>query len=194
MHLLKKVLRYLHGTIDMRLTLGGGGMAHSLQIARFADADWANDNNTRKSRSGYLFTLGRVPISYKSKQHTCVAQSTCEAMYYSAAYTTKEELLLRQLMGEFFNSPITETTTIWEDNHSAIAYSQNALVSEKTKHIGMKRHFLKDHVEQGSIKLRYLPIDQMVVDMLTKPLPRLALARNRSAILGGQDPMQRFIP
>jgi hypothetical protein len=74
-------------------------------------------------------------------------------------------------MGEIFNAPITETTTIWEDNQSAIAYSQNALVSEKTKHIGLKWHFLKDHVEQGTIKLRYLPIDQMVADMFTKPLP-----------------------
>jgi hypothetical protein len=74
-------------------------------------------------------------------------------------------------MGEIFNAPITETTTNWEDNQSAIAYSPNALVSEKTKHIGMKWHFLKDQVEQGTIKLRYLPIDQMVADMFTKLLP-----------------------
>jgi hypothetical protein len=50
-------------------------------------------------------------------------------------------------MGENFNAPLTETTTIWEDNRSAIAYSQNALVSEKTQHIRLKWHFLKDHVE-----------------------------------------------
>jgi hypothetical protein len=65
-----------HGNWDMRLTFGGG-MDHSLQLTGFADADWANDSDTRKSRSGYLFTLGRGPISYKSKQETCVAQSTC---------------------------------------------------------------------------------------------------------------------
>jgi KUP system potassium uptake protein len=100
-----------------------------------------------------------------------VAQSTCEAKYYSAAHATKEGLHLWELMGEIFNAPITETTTIWEGNQSAIAYSQNALVSEKTKHIGMKWHFLKNHVEQGTIKLRYLPTDQMVADMFTKPLP-----------------------
>jgi hypothetical protein len=123
-----------------------------------------------------------------------VAQSTGEAEYYSTADATNEGLHLRQLMGEIFNSPITETTTIWEDNQNAIAYSQNALVSEKTKHIGLKWHFLKDHVEHGTIKLRYLPTDKMVADMLTKPLPGPALARHRSAILGGQDPMRRFIP
>jgi hypothetical protein len=97
-------------------------------------------------------------------------------------------------LGKILNYPITETTTIWEDNQSAIAYSKNALVSEKTKHIGLKWRFLKDHVEQGTIKLRYLPADEMVADMLTKPLSGPPLARHRSAILGGQDPMQRFIP
>jgi KUP system potassium uptake protein len=86
-------------------------------------------------------------------------------------------------MGEISNAPITETTTIWEDNQSAIAYSQNALVSEKTKHISLKWHFLKDHLEQGTIKLRYLPTNQMVGDMFTKPLPGPALTRHRSSIL-----------
>jgi hypothetical protein len=100
-----------------------------------------------------------------------VARSTCEAEYYSEADATKEGLHLRQLMGKIFNAHITETTTIWEDNQSAIAYSLNALVSEKTKHIGLKWHFLKDHVEQGAIKLRYLPTDQTVANMFTKPLP-----------------------
>jgi hypothetical protein len=101
-----------------------------------------------------------------------VAQSTCEAEYYSAADATKEGLHLLQHTGEIFNAHITEaTTTIWEDNQSAIAYSQNALVNEKTKHIGLKWRLLKDYVEEGTVKLRYLPIDQMVVDMITKPLP-----------------------
>jgi hypothetical protein len=54
-------------------------------------------------------------------------------------------------MGEITNAPITETTTIWEDSQSAIAYSQNALVNEKTKRIGLKWHFLNNHEEQGTI-------------------------------------------
>jgi hypothetical protein len=97
-------------------------------------------------------------------------------------------------MGKIFNAPITGTTTIWEDNQSAIAFSHNALVNETTKHIGMKWHFLKDHVEHGTIKLRYLPSDPMVADMFTNPLPGPALTRHRSAILGDAEPMQRFTP
>jgi hypothetical protein len=97
-------------------------------------------------------------------------------------------------MREIFNAPINETTTIWEDSQSAIAYSQNALVNEKTKHTGQKWHFLKDQVEQGTIKLSYHPIDQTVADMFTKPLIEPTLTSHRSAIMGGAYPMQRFIP
>jgi KUP system potassium uptake protein len=93
-------------------------------------------------------------------------------------------------MGETFDG----TTTIWEDNESAFAYSMNAMVSETTKHIDLKWHFVKDHVEQGTIWLRYLPTDRMVADIFTKPLHGSALARHRSAVLGGADLMQRFIP
>jgi hypothetical protein len=73
-------------------------------------------------------------------------------------------------MGDFFNAPITGTTTIGKDNQGAIAYSQNSLASEKTKHIGPKWRFLKDHVEHGTIRLRYLLSNQMVANMFTKPI------------------------
>jgi hypothetical protein len=103
---LKKVVRYLKGTIHQSLTLRGRTNL-SLQFT-----SPTNDNCTRKSRSGYLFTLGRGPITYKSKQQTCVAQSTCEAEYYSVADATKEGIHLRQLIMEIFNAPITGTNTI----------------------------------------------------------------------------------
>jgi hypothetical protein len=114
-----------------------------------------------------MFTLGRGLVSYKSNHKTYVAQSNCEAKYYFAADATMEGLHLRQLMEEIFSAPITGTTTIGEDNQSAIAYSQNTLISEKTKHIGMRWHFRKDHVEYGTNNLRYLPTNQMVADMFT---------------------------
>jgi hypothetical protein len=97
-------------------------------------------------------------------------------------------------MGERFNEPISGTTTITEDKHSAIAYSQNDLVNEKTKHIGLKWHFLKDHVEPGTIRLRYMTNDQMLAYTFTKPLPEPALTTHRSAILGGVYAMQLFMP
>jgi hypothetical protein len=90
---------------------------------------------------GYLFLLGRGLVIFKTKQQICVVQSACEAGYYAAINATKEELHLRQLMGEIFNEAINGTTTIWEDNQSAIDYLKNAL--EKTNHIGLKWYFLR---------------------------------------------------
>jgi hypothetical protein len=105
---LKKVVGYLKGTIQFRVTLGRGGGDHSLQLTCFDNADWANDISTRQSRSGYVFTLDRGHISHKSKKKTYVVQSTCEAEYYSAADATKEGLHLRQLMWENFDAKSPE--------------------------------------------------------------------------------------
>jgi hypothetical protein len=91
---LKEVLLYLSGTLDLRLTLWAGA-DHSLQLTSVADADWANNNNIGKSRSGYLFTLCRGHVNYKCKQQTCVAVSTCEAEHYTRADATKEGFHLR---------------------------------------------------------------------------------------------------
>jgi hypothetical protein len=93
------------------------------------------------------------------------------------------------MLSEIFSRPLSGTTTIREDNKSNIAYSQNALVSEKTKHIDMKYHFVKDHVQMGTMKLRYLTTGDIVADMLTKPLPRPAVVTHMSAILGTSGPM-----
>jgi hypothetical protein len=88
------------------------------------------------------------------------------------------------MLSEIFSQPVSGTTTIWEENQSCIAYSQNPLVSEKTKHIDLKYHFVKDLMQLGIIKLRYPPTGDMVADMLTKPLHEPALVKQRSAILG----------
>jgi hypothetical protein len=101
---------------------------------------------------------------------------------------------IQQMLSEIFSRQVSGTTTILEDKQSCIAYSHNVLVSEKTKYIDLKYHFVKDHVELGTIKLRYLPTSDMVVDMLTTPLPRHAVVKHRSAVLGTSAPMQRYTP
>jgi hypothetical protein len=96
------------------------------------------------------------------------------------------------MLSEIFSRPVSGTTTIKEDNQSCIAYSPNALVSEKTKHIDLKCRFVKDHVQLRTIKLRYLPTGDMVADMQTKPLHGPALVKHRSAILGTSGPMHGY--
>jgi hypothetical protein len=95
---------------------------------------------------------------------------------------------------EVFSQPISGMTTVWEGNRSCLAYSKKALVSEKTKHVDLKYYFVKDRVQLGTIKLRYMPTGDMVADMLTKPLLGHELVKHRSAILSTSAFMQRFTP
>jgi hypothetical protein len=120
-----------------------------------------------------------------------VALSTCEAKYHSAVDATREIIHLRHLIGRILNAPITETTTIWEDNQSTIVYSQNAMVSNKATHIDLKVHFVKDYVEKGTVRLVYLPFDHTVADTLTKPLPGPALSMHTYEMMGMIGPMSR---
>jgi hypothetical protein len=62
------------------------------------------------------------------------------------AYATRKAIHIRQMLGESQGVPITDTTTIWKDNKTPIAYSQSELVSDKTKHIDLKYYFVNDHV------------------------------------------------
>lgn len=71
-----------------------------------------------------------------------------------------------------------------EDNQSAISYSNNNIISDRTKHIDVKWHFVKDHVQRGTVKLQYIPTDKNVADMLTKPLPAPVLVRHARRAMG----------
>jgi hypothetical protein len=123
-----------------------------------------------------------------------VAQSSCEAEYYSADDATREAIHIRQLLSEIHGVPISDTTTIWEDSQSTIAYRQNALVNDKTKHTGLKYYFVKDHVSHGTIRLMYLATSEMVADILTKPLHGSALSNQTAVMMGATGPMHRYIP
>jgi hypothetical protein len=91
------------------------------------------------------------------------------------------------------DSPVSETRTIWEDNQSIFAYSRNEMVSDKTKHIDVKFYFVKDHVEQGTTRFKYLPNDVTVEDTLTWPLPRLAMSITTTALMWTIGPMNRHV-
>ena len=95
----KRILRYLRGTINMALVLGG----FECKLQGLSDADWAGDVNDRKSTTGFVFTLGAGAISWKSRKQTTVALSTTEAEYMACADAAKEGLYLIELLSLYGN-------------------------------------------------------------------------------------------
>eukprot|EP00873_Tetraselmis_striata_P028816 jgi/Tetstr1/449080/TSEL_036293.t1 len=156
------------------------------------DADFAADLIQRRSRGGYLFRLGdHGACSYKSAlmptatQETGggIAQSAVDAETVSLAQAIKDGFHLKILVSEILGSPV-QPLIMMEDNQGAISYATNAVISDRTKHIDVKWHFVKDHVEAGTARVNYIATDLNTADKMTKPLPRPALEKHARFAMG----------
>jgi hypothetical protein len=134
----------------------------------YADASYAEEND-RKSRSAFVFMFCGVAILWYSKKQSVVALSSTEAEYYALGECVKEALWLRNILQELSIS-MNGPTIIMEDNQSTIAIANNPIHHQRVKHLDVKSHFLRDHIEKGDVELVYCPTEDQIADLLTKPL------------------------
>ena len=161
----KRIMRYLKGTINQELIYK---RSDSIELTGFADADWAGDNETRKSTTGYIFKINGI-VTWKSVKQSCIALSTVEAEYVSLGECSKEALWLIKLLkqiGYEVNLPII----IYEDNQGAIKLAENPVFHKRTKHIDTRMHFIRKLIEDNIIKIKYCESKKMVADIFTKAL------------------------
>jgi hypothetical protein len=158
---------YAKGTQNVAITY----TRQDAQIIGYCDADWAGCLDTRRSTTGYMFTLAGGPISWSSAVQKVVAQSTCEAEYMALGEAVKEALWIKDfinnlgLPGIHFN-----TVPIHVDNESAVKLAKNPEFHQRSKHIDIRHHFLRDNVRQGTIKVIWISGKEYPADMLTKAL------------------------
>ncbi|CAB4034655.1 Hypothetical predicted protein [Paramuricea clavata] len=178
----KRVLRYLKGTTDLRLTFLKNS---SCDIVGDSDADWSGDLNDRKSTTGYYFKFegNGGAISWEVKKQATVALSTAEAEYQAMAAAAQEAIYLRALLKDF-GFPMEKATDIGEDNQSCIKMCHNPVMHKRSKLIDTKLHFIRERVENKEIKIHYVPTEEMTADILTKSLPRVKVAKHRTVLLG----------
>lgn len=174
----KHLLRYLKGTSHLGLTYDGN---KPLTLKVWTDADWAEDRDTRRSTTGWIATVGGTAVSWSSKQQPTVAQSTLQAEYQAGATACREVVWLRQLLTEF-QQPPPSPTILFCDNQGAITTSKDPAHHDKTKHIAIKYHFIRECVDEKVIDLTYTPTTQMAADFLTKSLPVAKLEVCRSMV------------
>ena len=170
---LKRIIRYIKGTTNYSLILGGSYEKRDQPIILqgSCDADWASDVNDRRSTSGYLFSINQHTISWQSRKQQSVATSSTEAEYQALASATSESLYLRTLLSEL-NFTQKQPTTILQDNRSTIALAHNPINHRRTKHIDVSHHHIRDCIEHNQITLQYCSTEDMTADALTKALPR----------------------
>jgi hypothetical protein len=181
--LAKRVLRYLHKTIDMGITYSRTGSdiqqlqpTSNASLVGYTDSDWAGDTSDRKSTGGFVFLLAGGAISWRSKKQTIVALSTTEAEYIAASEASREALWLQGLIGNLTRLTTTSfqvvPTTIYTDSTGCLAQVQNARHHDRTKHVDIKYHHVRDLVERHLIQFQQCSTHEMVADVLTKPLGR----------------------
>jgi hypothetical protein len=162
----KKLLSYLL-VKDLATQYGGTG---DITPKGYTDSDFAGCRTTARSTYGYLFTVGKGAISWKSKRAPTVAYSTLEAEYTGLMEGNREALWLRGLYSEI-EHPLQEPTPIMGDNKGAIDTAYNPKHHSRTKHTLLKYQGLRESIMEGNITVTYLPTEDMPADGLTKALP-----------------------
>ncbi|XP_073130842.1 secreted RxLR effector protein 161-like [Henckelia pumila] len=162
------LLRYLKGTKGLKITYSKSAL-NTCEVTGYCDSDYAADLDKRRSISGYVFTVGGNVVSWKSNLQSVVALSTTEAEYISLTKAVKEGIWITGFVTEM--GLVQNDVTIFCDSQSAIHLSKNSVFHERTKHIDVRLHFLRDIIFRGLVKV--LKIDTMInpADILTKEVP-----------------------
>ncbi|MBW0533619.1 hypothetical protein O181_073334 [Austropuccinia psidii MF-1] len=163
---LKHLFRYLKGTKDKCLVYRQQSIKEAL--TGWADADYANDNEDRKSITGYVILAFSNPICWLSKKQSVVAQSTTEAEYIAMNICSKQLRWLTFVfndLGHFSPQPI-----LFNDNSGAVTISKQASLNANTKHIEIRYQYVRDCVMKKLIRVVQVSTNDMIADVLTKPL------------------------
>lgn len=141
-------------------------------VTAYCDADWASCAITRKFVTGYMVKIGKSLVSWKAKKQTTVSRSSAEAEYRSLATTVSELVWLLGMLKEV-GVEIQLPVQIYSDSKAAIQIAANPVFYERTKHIEIDCHFIREKLQKELIKVDYISTKEQPADILTKGLSRL---------------------
>ncbi|XP_057432530.1 uncharacterized mitochondrial protein AtMg00810-like [Lotus japonicus] len=181
---LKRILRYVQGTLQFGLHLYPSPIE---KLISYTDADWGGCPDTRRSTSGYCVFLGDNLISWSSKRQPTLSRSSSEAEYRGVANVVSESCWLRNLLLEL-HFPLPQATLVYCDNVSAIYLSGNPVQHQRTKHIEMDFHFVREKVARGQARILHVRSRHQIADIFTKGLPRVLFDDFRSSLSVSEPP------
>ncbi|CAH9076817.1 unnamed protein product [Cuscuta europaea] len=161
-----RVIRYLKGQPRQGILLCS---ASDLRLQGYCDSDWAACPISRRSLTGYLVMLGGSPISWKTKKQPTMSRSSAEAEYRSMATVGCELLWLKRLLlslGISHSRPME----VFCDNQAALYIASNPIFHERTRHIEIDCHFVRDLIQQGTLFTKHIGSSLQLADIFTKSL------------------------
>jgi len=150
----------LKGTINAYLEFGGNEI-----LTGYVDSDFGGDLDKMRSLTGYVFTFGGCAISWKSTLQSTVALSSTEAEYMAIT----EAIWLKAFLGEI--ASLGDPIMVFCDSQSVVHLTNDRIFHERTKHIDIRYHFVRDVIYEGNVLVKKMNSEENPADMLTKPLP-----------------------
>lgn len=175
---LKRILRYIRGTLLLGLFVRPTSQT---ELIVYSDADWVGCLYTRRSTSGYAVFFGDNLVSWSSKRQNTVSRSSAKAEYRAVANAVAEATWLRQLLTEL-HAPLPKTTLVYCDNNSSVYMSSNPVQHQRTKHVEIDIHFVREHVALGNVRVLHVPTTSQYADIFTKGLPSSVFTDFRSSL------------
>nr|GEY78329.1 ribonuclease H-like domain-containing protein [Tanacetum cinerariifolium] len=164
---LKRIFRYVQGTLDYGLQLFS---STTDSLIAYSDADWAGCPTTRRSTLGYCVSLGNNLLSWSFKRQPTLSRSSVEAECRGVANAVAETCWIRNLLRELHTS-LSSATIVYCDNVSAVYLSFNPVQHQRTKHIEIDIHFVRDLVATRQVRVLHVPFRFQYADIFTKDLP-----------------------
>jgi hypothetical protein len=181
LNLSKFALKYIKGTLHYDLKFKKS--CTDLSLTGFCDSDWGGSVD-RRSISGYCFQLNNDGplISWKSKKQNTVALSSCEAEYMAMSYAIQEANFLQQLLKDMQISN-KMSVNLYVDNQGALELAKNPVHHQRSKHIDIRYHYIRSQIQSNIIILHYVPTNDNIADMFTKPVNKNKL--NKFEVIRG---------
>ena len=141
----------------------------SYNVKVYCESDWAACPDSRKSVSGYIVLLGNSPLSWKSKKQKTISLSSDEAEYRALRKVAGKLVWLKRLLEELI-VPLPAPIDVYCDSQSALHIARNPIFHERTKHIEVDCHFVRNLLQEGLIFLHHIGSNDQLAEILTKIL------------------------
>ncbi|KAF3630140.1 hypothetical protein FXO38_27328 [Capsicum annuum] len=171
---LKRVLRYLQGTLQFALHIQRG---NDFNLHMYSDADWVGDVSDRASTTGYILFFGQNPVSWSSRKQRTITRSSTEVEYHAVASALAETNWVTNLLKELHVS-LPQRPTIYCDNVGATYLCANPIFHSRMKHISVNFHFVRKQVQQNQVLIVHIHAAEQIADTLTKSLPKPAFDKH----------------